>query len=50
MREDTIQYIDHLLNVVIINIRDSSSRRKQEVALKTLGQLVSATGQVIHTF
>lgn len=46
MRDDTLPYADHLLRVVIENMRDSSTRSKQEISLRTLGQLVSATGMV----
>jgi phosphatidylinositol kinase/protein kinase (PI-3 family) len=50
MREDTLPYTDRLLSVVIENMRDSSTRRKQEISLKTLGQLVSATGFVVRPY
>eukprot|EP01035_Chromulina_nebulosa_P018854 gene18854-24639_t len=50
MREDTLPYADHLLNLVIKNMRDSTSSKKQEIAIRTLGQLVSATGQVVRPY
>lgn len=36
-REDVLPYADRLLPVIIGHILDSSSGRKQEIAVKTLG-------------
>jgi FKBP12-rapamycin complex-associated protein len=44
MREDMILYVDKLIPVIIENMQDQSSARKQEVSICTLGQLVGATG------
>ena len=50
MRQDTLPYVDHLLPIIISNMHDKSSLRKQEMALRTLGQLVSATGHVVRPY
>jgi hypothetical protein len=50
VREDILPYGDQLLPQIIRCIYDPSSRRKQEMAMKTLGQLVSATGQVVRPY
>ena len=50
VREDVLPYGDQLLPQIISSMYDPSSRRKQEMAVKTLGQLVSATGQVVKPY
>ena len=50
VREDILPYADQLMPQIIGSMYDPSSRRKQEMAVKTLGQLVSATGQVVKPY
>ena len=50
VREEILPYGDLLLPQIISSMYDPSSRRKQEMAVKTLGQLVSATGQVVKPY
>lgn len=50
MRQDMIPYFDDLLPILVKNMQDQSSRRKQEVAISTLGLLVSATGKVVEPY
>jgi hypothetical protein len=47
MREDIVCYIDGMLPMVIAHMQDSSHQSNQEVAIRTLGQLVTSTGLVI---
>jgi Domain of unknown function (DUF3385) len=50
VREEILPFGDQLLPQIISSMYDPSSRRKQEMAVKTLGQLVSATGQVVKPY
>jgi phosphatidylinositol kinase/protein kinase (PI-3 family) len=50
MRQDIASFADHLLPIIVLSMQDQSSRRKQEVAIKTMGQFVSATGLVITPY
>ena len=50
VRDDIYPYGDQLLPQIITSMYDNSSKRKQEMAVKTLGQLVSATGQVVKPY
>jgi hypothetical protein len=50
VREEILPYVAQLLPQIISSMYDPSSRRKQEMAVKTLGQLVSATGQVVRPY
>lgn len=45
-----LPFVDQLLPVLIGNIYDKGSLRKQEMAVRTLGQLVSATGYVVRPY
>jgi FKBP12-rapamycin complex-associated protein len=47
MRQDILPFSDHLLPIIVLSMQDQSSRRKQEIAIKTMGQFVSATGLVV---
>jgi phosphatidylinositol kinase/protein kinase (PI-3 family) len=47
---DLLPYADTLLPVVITNMFDLSSIRKQEVAVRTLGQYVKSTGLVVRPY
>ena len=46
-RQDVLPYSGKLLPIIIGHILDTSSAKKQEIAVKTLGQFVSATGLVV---
>ena len=50
LRQNMLPYADHLLPIIIMNILDRSSKNKQEVAARTLGQLVSSTGLVVAPY
>jgi hypothetical protein len=50
MRQDIAPFSDQLIPVIISNMYDHSSRRKQEMAIRTLGQLVGATGLVVKPY
>ena len=50
LREDTLFFVDTLIPIIISNMHDPTSLRKQEMAVKTLGQLVSATGLTIKPY
>lgn len=51
LRQDLLPYAEgDLLPLIISNMLDPSSYRKQEVAVKTLGQFVSATGLVVRPY
>lgn len=50
MRQNMLSHVDELLPVIIINLQDRSSRKKQEIAARTLGQLVNASGLVVTPF
>lgn len=50
MRQNILAHVDELLPVIIINLQDRSSRKKQEIAARTLGQLVNASGLVVTPF
>eukprot|EP01041_Mallomonas_annulata_P001944 gene1944-3771_t len=50
MRQETMPFTDQLLPILISNMHDKSSLRKQEMAVRTLGQLVSATGHVVRPY
>jgi serine/threonine-protein kinase mTOR len=49
-RTDMNPYLDKLLPIVIENVQDQSSAHKREMALRTLGQLSSSTGNVIKPY
>jgi FKBP12-rapamycin complex-associated protein len=46
--EDMIRYLDGLIPLIIGTLQDKASSIKRQVALRTLGQLVSSTGYVIE--
>ena len=50
MRQDVLPFADQLLPVIIWNMHDNRTRRKQEISIKTLGRLVSATGEVVDPY
>lgn len=50
MKEDTVPYLDELMPLIIGNIQDQSSAHKREVAIRTLGQVVSSTGYVVKPY
>lgn len=50
LQNDILPYMDRLLPIIITHMLDSSSYRKQEVAVKTLGQVVSSTGLVVGPY
>lgn len=50
LQTELMPYTDMVLPIVISNMFDSSSLRKQEVAIKTLGQLVRSTGLVVRPY
>lgn len=50
MKQDITPYSDQLMPLIITNMHDHSSRRKQEMSVRTLGQLISATGQVVRPY
>ena len=37
MRQDMCPYFDQLLPIIVKNFHDQSSRKKQEIAISTLG-------------
>jgi FKBP12-rapamycin complex-associated protein len=50
MREEILPFANQLLPIIIDNMHDNTSVRKQEISVKTLGQLVSATGLAIKPY
>lgn len=50
LQTDLVQYGDKLLPIIIANMFDHSSVKKQEVAVKTLGQFVKSTGLVVRPY
>jgi len=50
LQNDILPYVDSLLPIIITNMLDSSSYHKQEVAVRTLGQVVSSTGLVVTPY
>ena len=50
MRGDSLNNVRKLMHVVINNIRDSTNRLKQEVAVRTLGKMINASGFVITPY
>ena len=50
MRQDILPFADHLMPIVVLSMQDQSSRKKQEIAIKTMGQFVSATGLVVAPY
>ena len=46
--EDMLRFLDGLLPLIIDALQDKSSSIKRQVALRTLGQLISSTGYVIE--
>lgn len=46
--EDMLRFLDGLLPLIIEALQDKSSSIKRQVALRTLGQLISSTGYVIE--
>ena len=47
MRRNCLPYVNQLLPTIIANMNDKTALRKQEIAVRTLGQVVSATGFVV---
>lgn len=45
-----IKYVDSLLTVIEGMLEDSSSSHKQEVVVRTLGQIVASTGMVVEPY
>eukprot|EP01033_Poteriospumella_lacustris_P010144 gene10144-7234_t len=50
LNTDLLPYTDKLLPIIISNMFDNSSIRKQQVAVRTLGQLVKSTGLVVRPY
>lgn len=50
LNTDLIPYSDKLLPIIISNMFDNSSLRKQHVAVRTLGQFVKSTGLVVKPY
>jgi tetratricopeptide (TPR) repeat protein len=50
MRQHMIPHADHLVPIIIMNLLDRSAKKKQEVAARTLGRLVSASGLVVAPY
>ena len=50
MKTSILNHVTHLLPIIIMNILDGSSQRKQEISVRTLGQLVSASGLVVTPY
>lgn len=50
LQTDLIPYADRLFSIIISNMFDNSSLRKQFIAVKTLGQLVKSTGLVVRPY
>jgi len=50
MRLDILPFMHQLLPIIIHNMHDKSSIKKQEMAVKTLGKFVSATGYVVKPY
>lgn len=50
MREEILPFANQLLPIIIANMHDNTSVRKQEISVKTLGKLVSATGLAIKPY
>lgn len=48
--EDLLRYLDDLMPLIIETLQDQSSSVKRDAALKTLGQLASASGYVIDPY
>jgi hypothetical protein len=50
MRQDIVPYVENLLPVIISNVFNSASVKKQETAIRTLGQLITAIGLVTKPY
>jgi FKBP12-rapamycin complex-associated protein len=50
LQYELLPYADTLLPVIITNMFDLSSIRKQEVAVRTLGQYIKSTGLVVRPY
>lgn len=50
MRDEALLYAESLLPIIVKSMKDSTSRRKQEIACRTLGQLVAASGLVVKPY
>ena len=50
LQGELLPYVDTLLPVIIMNMFDSSSLKKQQVAIRTLGQFVKSTGMVVRPY
>jgi hypothetical protein len=50
LQNEMTPYVDTLLPVIISNMFDSSSLKKQEVAIRTLGKFVKSTGMVVKPY
>lgn len=48
--EDLLKYLDQLMPLIIETLQDQSSGVKRDAALRTLGQLASASGYVIDPY
>jgi hypothetical protein len=50
LQSELLPYVDTLLPVIIMHMFDNSSLKKQQVAIRTLGQLVKSTGMVVRPY
>lgn len=50
IRQDSLPFADQMIPIIIANMHDSTSRKKQEMAIKTLGICVSSTGLVVKPY
>ena len=50
MRQDMSPYFNDLLPIIVTNMHDHTSRRKQEIAISTLGLLVASTGRAVEPY
>jgi len=50
MRQEALPFVGQLLPSIILSMTAKGSVKKQEAAVRTLGQLISATGYVIRPY
>ena len=50
MKWHILDHVSKVMPIIIMNILDGTSQRKQEISVHTLGQLVSASGLVVTPF
>ena len=50
MKTNILVHVSKLLPLIIMNVVDGSSQRKQEISVRTLGQMVSASGLVVTPY